>query len=279
MKTIQRGSDVIITVNKADLNLLDTLDCGQCFRFTATADGGIEGIAMGRLIHMSQTDTEVTIYDTTVEEYHAIWERYLGMDVDYASIKQSLVFDEMIAKAMEVAGGIRILKQDSFEALCSFLISQNNNIPRIKGSVRKLSERFGNKLGEDMYTFPTVEQLACARKEDLQGLSLGYRDDYILDCVARITGGELSLSQVATAEIDEARTMLRAIKGVGPKVCECVLLFGFHRLEAFPIDTWIKKVLEMYYPNGFPAAAAQYAGVAQQYLFHYQRQLDNAVSR
>lgn len=271
MEKYMQGNDLHLMVKSDVLNIADTLDCGQCFRFKIDSDNGFHGVAFGKYLKIMQTDDEVIFINTTATDFDEIWYSYFDFTNDYDSIKKTLSFDETIQKAIEFAGGIRILKQDKFEALCSFIISQNNNIPRIKGSIEKLSVRFGTKLQDGIYTFPTIEQLNDVKKEDLQELSLGYRDDYIVDCVQKISSGELSLDEVVTMDIVSAREKLRTIKGVGPKVCECALLFGFHRLEAFPIDTWIKKVLAAFYKDGFPKQANEWAGIAQQYLFHYIR--------
>lgn len=269
------GNDLLIAMDKSRCNLADTLDCGQCFRFAKT-EQGITGIAKGRILRLSQTDEKMIFHNTTKKDFDDSWKDYFDLETDYEAIKDLLCSDSPLQNAIAAAGGIHILKQDSFEALISFLISQNNNIPRIKGSIDKLCRGFGKKLDsldlvDSCYAFPTLSELAGVKKADLAGLSLGYRDDYILDCVQKLHDGELSLEKIAKLPIEKAREELRLIKGVGPKVAECVLLFGFYRVEAFPIDTWIKKVLAAYYPNGFPKAFAEYAGIAQQYLFHAMR--------
>lgn len=265
------GNNLHLNISKAELNLADTLDCGQCFRWVKNEDETLTGIVFDRILTVGQTDSTITFYDTTTSDFEDLWKSYFDLDTDYASIKQSLSFDETIRKSYEYAGGIRILKQQNFEALCSFIISQNNNIPRIKGSIDKLCRKFGNKITQEHYSFPTSEVLSSVTKEDLQGLSLGYRDDYIIDCASKIKSGEIELESITKMDIQDARIALRTIKGVGPKVAECALLFGFYRVEAFPIDTWIKKALNYFYKDGFPEQAKEYAGIAQQYIFHYMR--------
>lgn len=270
MNITQKGGNLHIETEMSSLNIYDTLDCGQCFRFKQEGNL-ISGIAFQQKLVAEQTEQEIILYDTTLEQYQSIWSSFFDMDTDYQAIKSSLLFDETISKAIDFAGGIRILKQDSFETLCSFIISQNNNIPRIKGTVERFCERFGERLSDGSYTFPQADSLKGLKKQDLEGLSLGYRDDYIVDCVERVNESLIDLQLVRSTDIENARALLREIKGIGPKVCECVLLFGFHRLEAFPIDTWIKKVLATFYKDGFPKEAMPIAGVAQQYLFHYIR--------
>lgn len=272
MEIYTNNNNVYVKVDKNSLNFADTLDCGQCFRFAVNGDGSVTGVAFGKQLTVSQTDSELVFHDTMEADFRNTWLPFFALDIDYDAIKKSLDFDETLRLAMDFAGGIRIIRQSHFEALCSFIISQNNNIPRIKGSISRLCERFGDKLcdTDSVYTFPTPKRLNGITTADLAGLGLGYRDAYIVDCVEKIASCELDLEDICTMDIALARETLRKIKGVGPKVAECALLFGFHRLEAFPIDTWIKKVLEKFYPNGFPAMN-EYAGVAQQYLFHYIR--------
>lgn len=170
-----------------------------------------------------------------------------------------------MSKACKFAGGIRLLRQDSWECLISFIISQNNNIPRIKGIIDRLCENYG--------CFPTALEMSKETPDSLGYLRSGFRAKYLCDAANMVSSGNIDLKDVAAAPIDEARAALKKIKGVGPKVAECVLLFGMHRTDAFPIDVWIKRVLAEYYPNGFPAFAKENAGIAQQYLFHYIRNL------
>lgn len=273
----ENGADFVLRISRDILNIKDTLDCGQCFRFYNSAEDEMTGIAFGRRLVVKQTDEEIVFKDTTEAEFNEIWYSYFDFGRDYSAIKEAFSRDDTLKKAISYASGIRILKQDSFEALISFIISQNNNIPRIKGSIEKLCRRFGKEIGDGLYAFPTVEDLKDVKKEDLADLSLGYRDDYIIDCVKKIVSGEVSLDEIRTAEIDEARKILRSIKGIGPKVCECVLLFGFCRAEAFPIDVWIKKALCYFYPDGFPAEFESVKGIAQQYIFHYIRTCGEAI--
>lgn len=277
MNIQKRGNDLILSIGMDELNLADTLDCGQCFRFTKMSPNTLTGIVHGRILSLTQTQTDITFYDTTAEEFRAIWCSYFDLDTDYDSIKAALSKDLTLQKALKYAGGIRILQQDSFEALLSFIISQNNNIPRIKASIDRLCKKFGQHIEGELYAFPDVAALSSVKKENLADIGLGYRDDYILDCVAKIHSGEISLEAIKKMPLEEARTTLRTIKGIGPKVAECALLFGFYRIEAFPIDTWIKKALKYYYPNGFPTEFERYAGIAQQYIFHYIRTCEDAI--
>lgn len=274
---IPRGDGLFLPIPPKELNLADTLDCGQCFRFAAEGEGVFVGIAHGRLLRLTQTQEGILFHDLSPEEFHQTWEEYFDLRTDYAACRKAFSEDPTLAEAVAFAGGIRILRQDPFETLLSFLISQNNNIPRIKASIERICERFGEPLGGDRFAFPSPQRLAALSPEDFSGLGLGYRDAYLCDCVRRIADGRLDLCAVARMELDDARQALRTVKGVGPKVAECVLLFGFGRTEAFPVDTWMKKALRLYYPQGFPERY-QPAGIAQQYLFHYMRTCGGATA-
>ena len=260
---------------ESDCSLALTLDCGQAFRFVKAEDGVFEGVVHGRVLRMQQKKEEIRFFDMMLSEFEERYVSYFDMNTDYAALKTQFSSDQILQKAISCTSGIRVLRQDGFETLISFLISQNNNIPRIKKSIRLLCARFGKQLASDAYTFPTAEILAACRLEDLAGLSLGYRDRYLLDAAKRVTSGEIALDSLYTAPVEQARETLRRIMGVGPKVAECVLLFGFGRHDCFPLDTWMKKVMRRYYPDGLPAAFLPKAGIAQQYLFHYARFFDS----
>lgn len=261
-----KKSDII--VYEPDLDLNETLDCGQAFRWKridSDYNCTYEGCFLNDRLCVSQTKTgEFIFHNTSEEDFLGKWKDYFDFDTDYSELKRAFSEDETLSKACKFAGGIRLLRQNSWECLISFIISQNNNIPRIKGIIERLCEHYEEK-------FPTPEELSRETPDSLSYLRSGFRAKYIADAAERTASGETDLSAISSAPIDEARTSLKQIKGVGPKVAECVLLFGMHRTEAFPIDVWIKRVLEQYYPNGFPEFAIKYGGIAQQYLFHYIR--------
>ena len=264
-----QGNDIIVF--EPDLDLDETLDCGQAFRWKKIPSDYIstyEGAFLNDKLKVSQTDKGSFIFhDTDENDFISKWINYFDFETDYSELKRCFSEDETLAKAVNFAGGIRLLRQDSWECLISFIISQNNNIPRIKGIIDRLCEHYHGK-------FPNAEQLSQENEDSLAYLRSGFRAKYITDASDKVYNGIAKLDKIASMPIDEARTALKQIKGVGPKVAECVLLFGMYRLEAFPKDVWIKRVLAEYYPDGFPAFAADKGGIAQQYLFHYIRNLD-----
>ncbi len=259
-----RGNDILI--QKKDFSLDQTLDCGQAFRWerlNRSAECSYHGFYLNNSLTISEEKDYIILHNTSEDDFIDIWYSYFDLGTDYCELKKMFSEDETLAKACEYAYGIRLLRQDKWEALFSFIISQNNNIPRIKGIISRLCEKYGG--------FPLPEQLKGLTAEDLAFLRAGFRAKYLADCAEKISSGSIVLEKTAAANIDDARKELMTIKGVGPKVAECALLYGMYRVEAFPVDVWIKRVMETYYPNGFPDYLSKYAGIAQQYLFHYIR--------
>lgn len=257
---------------KADLFDPDvTFDCGQCFRWDKQEDGSWLGVAFGKVLNVRKEDGGILLEGTDENDFEAIWKPYFDLDRDYGAIKEMLSADGALRAAIGFAPGMRILRQEPWEALCSFIISQNNNIPRIKGIVARLCETFGNKIADATFAFPTAHKIAGITVEDLAPLRCGFRAAYILDAARKVAEGVIDFDRLKTVSLDEARKTLQTIKGVGPKVADCALLFGCGRIDGFPIDVWVKRVLARYYPQGFPKELMRYGGIAQQFLFHYAR--------
>ena len=246
-----------------------TFLCGQCFRFDP--DGlGFSGIAGGRFIRAEEADGK-TILHTTREDFEAFWKDYFDLGRDYSAVRSMIAEDPFLVAAEEYGRGIRMLRQEPWEALCSFIISQCNNIPRIKGIVAKLCQMYGTEI-EGGFTFPSAETLAALNAADLAPIRAGYRAEYIISAAREVASGELDLEALKTLPTSEARKRLLAVHGVGKKVADCVLLFGLSKTDSFPVDVWIKRVLDNVYPNGFDATVyGDLAGIVQQYLFFYAR--------
>lgn len=255
----------------SDLDLAQTLDCGQSFRWEQEENGDFRGVAFDREVTVHLDGVDFYIFGGKAED-SALWSDYFDLDFDYGVIKNELsALSPVLKSAAEYAPGIRILRQDSWEALCSFIISQNNNIPRIKGIIKRLCECFGDKTEDSGYTFPSAARLSDLSVEDLAPLKSGFRAKYLIDAAQRVSSGEINLDEVLVMPIDEARQSLMKIKGVGPKVAECALLYGMHRLECFPMDVWMKRAMAVLLPEFTIEDLGQYAGIAQQYIFHYSR--------
>ena len=254
-----------------NLRLDMTLDCGQAFRWSS--DDGVvwHGFAFGKHLRLyMKSDNCLVLFNTTVQEYEGIWKKYFDLDRNYGEIIEAVSNNEILKTASSYGSGIRILNQEPWETLCSVMISQNNNIPRIKGIIDRLCENFGEKCG-DYFTFPTAEKIAKLSLEDLSVLRSGFRAKYILDAAQKIASGEVDLEHLKSIPIDDARNELMKIKGVGPKVADCTLLFSLEHIEAFPKDVWIKRAMEKLFDGKLPECALPYAGIVQEYIFYYAR--------
>jgi len=265
----QQGSDVVINKIK-NFSLAETLDCGQCFRWQPDGYGFI-GIAHGRQLHICMDEGNLIFRDTSLEEFESTWKDYFDLGWDYSQIKSLYSADPHLAKAVAFSPGLRVLRQDPWETLITFILSQNSNIPRIKKMVLELCVQFGEAIPTGGRTFPTPEALASLSPEALAPVKTGYRAPYILDAARQVAEGKICLVSLADKPTEELMKNLLTIHGVGPKVAECVSLFGYGRVEVCPMDVWIKRVMHTLYPKGLPKEFLATAGIAQQYLFHYVR--------
>lgn len=258
----------------ASFDLPQTLDCGQAFRWRRSpADPDAwEGVAYGRFLTLRRTRDELEL-SCSQEEFDAVWRGYFDLDTDYEAIHKALSqMSPVLREAVEYAPGIRILRQEPWEALCSFVLSQNNNIPRIKGIVRRFCQLFGTPVpGTDLPAFPSAEAVAALTLEELEPLHAGYRAPYVLDAARAVVECRVDLERIAREPAGYGREELRKIRGIGPKVAECALLYGFHKTECFPLDVWMKRAMAMLLPGIRPKDFGAQAGVAQQYIFHYSR--------
>lgn len=276
-----------------------TFDCGQSFRFDPVTDSShnleFAGCAYGKYISVAQDGSTLYIYNATAKEYENVWRAYLGLDRNYGEINRdilSLSDNPALMSAVENASGIRILHQDPWEAICSFIISQNNNIPRIKKLVAALCRAAGDEIDTSLmsghiadahktaeghfYSFPSPERVLSLGVSGLADIKTGFRAKYIFDAAEKMVEGKIDLEFLENADTEECIKHLCSVKGIGPKVASCALLFGFAKLDAFPIDVWIKKVMAKYFDKDFdPASLGEYAGIAQQYLFYYERYLQS----
>ncbi|MBQ4039587.1 MAG: DNA-3-methyladenine glycosylase 2 family protein [Oscillospiraceae bacterium] len=272
--TYRQVGDYVELRTDDDFDLERIFECGQCFRWNADEKGVYTGVAYGRAAKIYREGDSIFI-SGTVEDFENIWRGYFDLDRSYADIRAGLCVDEYMTEASTFGAGIRILYQEKWEALCSFIISQCNNIPRIKKIVETLCRLFGDKVtlfGEEYYTFPSAEKIAALTAEDLAPLRSGYRAPYIINAAKMIASGELDLEKVAAGDPVDALKTLKTLNGVGDKVANCVVLFGLQMLDAFPIDVWMKKALKAHYEGGFdPKIFAPYAGIAQQYMFYFAR--------
>ncbi len=260
-----------ILKNVKNFSLPQTLDCGQAFRWKCDQIGVWSGVVGKKRISLYEKDGDIIISGCNEEEFNGLWADYFDLSRDYEKIINEISDNPTMKAAADYGRGIRILRQQPWEALCSFIISQNNNIPRIKGIIERLCEGFGEKIG-DYYTFPTAKALARLTPEDLAPIRAGFRAKYIIDAAIKVSSGEIDLEELKTIDYSAAQEKLMTIKGVGPKVADCAMLYGLGRIDAFPRDVWIKRALSELFDGELPQSAVPYAGIAQQYIFYYIRE-------
>ena len=273
-------------------NLKDIFTCGQCFRWNAKDDGSYTGVIKNGVINVKKINNDVIFEGICNGNIADICRDYFDLNRDYNKIKTILSnVDEYLKESIEYGAGIRILNQDLWEMIISFIISANNNIPRIKGIIEKMSQKYGNKIvwkGKDYYIFPTIKQLSSASKDDLRALGMGFRDTYIFNTTNTIASGDINLEELHNEkDTSKVREKLLTLSGVGPKVADCILLFStLKRFDVFPIDVWVRRVMnDLYIKNEDETkvskkeieklAKEKYGdleGIAQQYLFYWRRE-------
>lgn len=266
-------------------------ECGQCFRWDEEPDGSYTGIVKDNVINVKKVDNTVYFTSLGADDLKNLVDDYFDLGRDYEKIKETLSeIDEYLENSIRYGNGIRILNQDLWETIISFIISANNNIPRIKGIINRISQKYGNKIewnGKEYYTFPTVENLAKATVEDLRNLGLGFRDVRVYETTHKILNKEVDLEKLhQEPDTQKVRDTLLTLSGVGPKVADCILLFStLKRFDVFPIDVWVRRVMnELYIKNEDETkvnkreieklAKEKYGdleGLAQQYLFYWKR--------
>lgn len=264
-----------------NFSIKQTLECGQVFRFRYI-EGKYILIAKNRVLKIEERENMHIFLNTSIEDFEKIWIDYFDLKRDYGEIHKTIADNEVMKNAIAYGEGIRILNQDYFETIISFIISQNNRIPMIQTVIENISNKYGEKIDDIYYSFPDWEKLAQATDDELRQCKTGFRSKYILDCVNRIKDGRLNF--VAMKDLDTARLKfeLMEVKGIGEKVSDCIVLFAFGKREAFPVDVWIKRVMEFYFYDNqktdnsvIRKEAAQrfgiYGGYAQQYLFYMAR--------
>lgn len=281
-KIVEIENDLIIE-GITDFNPIHTFECGQCFRWLRQIDGSYNGNAKGKYINISMKEDKVIIRNSNITDFKNIWYQYLDLDTDYADIKRKLrQIDEYMLKAVEFGNGIRILKQELWETVISFIISANNGIPRIMKIIDTLAHEFGEEVYKDMFSFPNVEMLYNRSLEELEICRGGFRCKYIYNTARIVKEGIVDINEIGRMSTLEAKEHLKKLPGVGPKVADCILLFSGTKLDVFPTDVWVKRVMEELYfgrEASFKEIEAfadehfgSLKGYAQQYLFYYARE-------
>ena len=258
-----------------------TADSGQCFRFNRQQLGEYSLVAFGQHLLIRELGQDSFEFSCSQAHFDGLWRHYFDLQRDYQAICAQVHPDgSYLHQAVQYAGGLRILRQQPFETLISFIISQRKNIPAIKACVEKLSSRFGQQIQPGIHAFPEPEALALASETELSACGLGYRTPYIKNTARMVADGCIDLEDISKLPDEALQKELLRFPGVGIKVASCVMLFAYARMDAFPVDVWIERVLQAEYPQGFPVS--QYAGVSgilQQHLFCYARQQARAGQR
>ena len=266
-------------------------ECGQCFRWNKEEDGSYTGVVGHNVLNVKKNENEVTITGLCSEKIEELCKKYFDLETDYEAIKEKLSkIDDNLKISIEYGKGIRILKQDTWEALISFIISANNNIPRIKGIIERISKKYGKTIkwqGKEYYTFPTPEELSKASVTDLRKLGLGFRDTRVFETTRLVNTKQIDIYELEKIiHTKKLREELLKYPGVGPKVADCIMLFSMRRFEVFPIDVWVRRVMtELYFENETKIEPnnkqilkyaeetfGKLAGLAQQYLFYWRRE-------
>lgn len=252
------------------LELDSTLDCGQCFRWSRTP-AGWAGVVDGRSV-LARMEGDTLLLEGPDETERDFWSRYFALDVDYpALLARYQAGNRRLAACVAENPGIRVLRQPFFETLCTFILSQNNNIPRIRGLVERLCALCGSPLENGQHAFPTPEQLAACTEEQLATLRAGWRAGYLADAAQKVLGPLPGPEALTALTLADAQAALMTIHGVGPKVADCTLLYGLGRWDAFPLDVWMKRAMAQLFPRGIPVCCRGTQGIAQQFIFAYAR--------
>lgn len=288
MKLEEIKNGIILKETK-DFDPVHIFECGQCFRWIKEDDGSYTGVAKGKVINVKKDGANIVIDNTNKEEFENIWYDYFDLGRDYTSLKKELAqHDENLKKAVDFGWGIRILQQDSWEMLISFIISSNNRIPMIQRAINNISEKYGKEIGEyrgrKYFAFPSPEELSKASIEELRECKTGFRDKYIYHTNKMVIEENLNMEDFIEMDSEVCHKELMKFKGVGAKVADCIALFGMRKYESFPVDVWVKRVMQEFYgaeDMSLPKMRkygmelfGEKAGFAQQYLFYYVRELE-----
>ena len=257
-----------------DFDLKKIVDSGQCFRPKEISDGVFRFICGEKILHISERGENLFEADCSAADWERVWENYFDLKTNYADIRRDIKnfaagkpYEKILIDATEFGKGIRILNQEPFEMLISFIISQRKNIPAIRSSVERICARFGRRVGE-VNLFPRVEDFT----DNLTGLGLAYRKDYIRDALKKVAGGEINLTALENFSDEELVENLKKIRGVGDKVANCVALFAYHRVDRAPVDVWIKRaIVEDFSGENIFETFGKNAGILQQYIFYHKR--------
>lgn len=303
-KNIKFSKDHVVIEGAKNFKLKHIFECGQIFRFEEVKENDFIVIAFGKLIEVKEEGNNVVIYNTNEEEFNRIWLNYLDLNRDYSDIKEELSKDVLLKQSIEFGYGVRVLNQDPFEMLLSFIISARNNIPSIKKTVNKIAVKWGKQINykdKIYYAFPSIYEIKDATLEEIQETGASFRSKYLIDTIKNVYNSvkdenlklneenpylKYNLDYIKRLSDDECHDALQEFKGVGSKVADCIMLFSMEKTSAFPVDVWVKRAMIHFYGaedsslNKIRIFARnkfeKLSGFAQQYLFYYAR--ENKIS-
>lgn len=299
-KNIYSCNDQVVIEGVKNFKLKQTFECGQCFRFKKISDTNYITVAFERVIEVKEDGDNIIIYNSNEKDVKEIWIKYFDLERDYTSIKEELSKDDLLKKSVEFGSGIRLLNQDPFELLISFIVSARNSIPSIMKTINKMSAKWGTEIeykGDTYYAFPTIEQISKATLEEIQETGASFRSKYIVDTIVNVYRSKIALKNdsseyeelkkfdldyIKSLNDDECHTALQEFKGVGAKVADCIMLFSMEKYSAFPVDVWVKRAMVYFYGAEDASLSKirifgrnkfkELSGFAQQYLFYYARE-------
>lgn len=288
---IYEKDNKLIIDNVKSFDITHIFDCGQCFRWNKEDDGSYTGVVKNKVINISQNNDKIIFDNIKYDDYETLIKDYFDMDTDYEDIKRQINVDEIISKSIEFGQGIRILNQDEWETMISFMISANNRIPMIKKVIENLSTSFGdyicNYRGKDHYAFPSAEQLSKVPLEEIQQCKAGFRSERIKEAANRFLYEKEIIYSLRSKTYDVGLEYLKTYKGIGDKVANCILLFSMKQFDTFPVDVWVRRIMQTLYVGDKTSDKdikvfaenkfGKFSGYAQQYLFYYAR--ENGIGR
>lgn len=273
----------MLEIKDTDINLKDTISCGQIFRFNEEDDNSYTVVLSDRVVNLKQIDNKLIVNSNKEEDLEKVIRNYLDLDRDYNELNKKIIeCDNTLEDIILSCKGLKMINQPKFETIISYILSANNRVPQIAKALNNISRKYGKKVyfnGKEYYLFPNIEQIKDCKKEDLRNLKTGFRDTYIYEFVNKVNNKKFDINAIDNMSSDDAMKYLIENKGIGEKVASCILLFGYSRFDVFPIDTWVKKYMKDTYDitnikdirNFTKEKYKEYSGLVIQYMFHYKR--------
>ena len=273
----------MVVIKNININLKDTITCGQIFRFTIEDDNSYTVILSDRVVNLKKDNNDLIISSNNYDNIEKVVRKYLDLDRDYDLLNNNLLsIDPSLKEIIDECIGLKMIKQPSFECIISYIISQNNRVPQIAKALDNISNKYGEKIlfnNKEYYLFPSIDKLKDVSIDDFRELKCGFRDKYLYEFIQKVIDKKIDLEYINQLNSDDALKYLMSVKGIGEKVASCILLFSYSRFDVFPIDTWVKKYMKDKYNitniNDIRTFTKDKykdtCGLMIQYMFHYKR--------